>query len=114
MGDKHDIIKELAELGCVEAPNAAGWGALHWVCNSADPDLEAVRYLIDVIGADVNGQRNADLPFLAFLIPNEATCYFGSKGKKDMQTLMNVQGCTPLQLAEQVYGTVPAALREVL
>jgi ankyrin repeat protein len=147
--DKHDIIKELADLGCVEAPNAAGWGALHWVCNSADPDLEAVRYLIDVIGADVNGQRNADLPFLAFLIPNETTCYFGSKGKKDMQTLMfgharymtplhcaafsanvdtcklllakgadptlkNVQGCTPLQLAEQVYGTVPAALREVL
>jgi hypothetical protein len=147
--DKYDMMKQLVDLGCVAEPNAIGWGALHWVCMSADPDLEAVRYLIDVIGIDVNVQTPASLSFLPFILPAEAGAMFGSRSKQDLKTLMfgharymsplhcaafsanvetcklllsrganpalkNIQRCTPLQLAEQVYGTVPEALLEVL
>jgi hypothetical protein len=147
--DKHDMLKQLSDLGCVGAPNAVGWGPLHWVCASADPDLDAVRYLIDELGTDVNAQNKCELHFLPFILPAEGIARFGSKGMQDMGSLMfgharymtplhcaayaanvetcklllskgadptlkNVQGCTPLQLAEQVYGKVPEALREVL
>jgi hypothetical protein len=147
--DKHDVIQQLSEMGCVGAPNAIGWGPLHWVCGSADPDLEAVRYLIDVLGVDVNAQPSASMGFLPFILPAEAGCLLGRKGKKELGTIMfgharymtplhcaaysanvetcalliskgadptlkNIQGCTPLQLAEEVYGKVPEALRAVL
>lgn len=149
--DKYDMMKQLKDLGCVPRPNAVGWGALHWVCQSADPDMEAVRYLIDEVGMDVNEQTPAAMGFLPFLLPAEAKAAFDARfaSKQDLATLMfgqaryntplhcaaysanveickfllsrgadptkkNIQGCTPLQLAEQVYGTVPEALQEVL